>query len=371
MVAIAITGATGDVGYETCKQVSAVAEVTKLIITARTEEKASAVIAELVKDTGKDHSFFDFVVVDLSDYASVMTAVRAFPNVDRLCLNAGGLGYSKIHEPSGATDAVVYNVLGHSLLSDELLKAGKLNAGGRIIYIGSEVTRPVLAYTGLLPCYCGFGEGDLEWAMTKTYCDFGTPCLPVRSQLGDYKNSKIIGHLFYAAVAKEQPDFHTVITSPGAVGGSFAGRGYFPISCLLWAIPSFFICIGANHKLVRGPARYIDGVLTGDAKWPAGSMPMSKPNWPCNMPCSCLPCTCLFGANSADMADNRPFAPYLHNDALNEKAAAMVREYQKKWASYSGPAHEMPESPTKFAKPRGFKNLDQAPPSPVQMERNY
>ena len=349
MATIAITGATGDVGYETCVQLSAVAEVTKLIVTTRTEEKANAVIAELMKDTGKERGWFDFVVVDLSDYASVMEAVRVFPQVDRLCLNAGGFGYTKIHEPSGATDAVVYNVLGHSLLSDELLKAGKLNAGGRIIYIGSEVTRPVLAYTGMLPCYCGFGEGDLEWAMSTTYSDFLTPCLGVRKQLGDYKNAKIIGHLFYAAVAKEQPDFYTLIVSPGAVGGSFANRGYFPIKQLLWACPSLFICIGANHKLKTGVARYVSGSITGVPIWPAGSMPMSKPNWPCNLPCSCLPCTCLFGASSSDMVDNRPFAPYLHDDALNEKAAVMVRNYQKKWRSYSGPAHEMPESPTKFA----------------------
>ena len=293
MVAIAITGATGDVGYETCRQVSAVPEVSKLIITTRTEEKAKAVIAELIKDTGKDRKFFDFVVVDLSDYESVMRAVKAFPKVDRLVLNAGGFGYTTIHEPSGATDAVVYNVLGHSLLSEGLLEAGKLNAGGRIIYIGSEVIRPILAYTGLLPCYCGFGEGDLESAMTATYCDCLTPCLFVRKQLGDYKNAKIIGHLYYAAVAKEQPRFHTVITSPGAVGGTFADKGYFPVNFLLWAVPSLFICIGANHKLEAGVARYIDGVITGAPKWPAGSMPMSKPNCPCHLPCNCLPFDCL------------------------------------------------------------------------------
>jgi len=335
MVVIAITGATGDVGYETCKQISAVAEVTKLIVTARTEAKAGAVVAKLVKDTGKDRAWFDYVVLDLSDHASVMAAVQTFPQVDRLCLNAGGLSDIKTHKQSGTTDAIVSNVLGHSVLSDELLKSGKINAGGRIIYIGSEVTRPVLAYAGLLPMYCSFREGDLEWAMTKTYWDCSTPCLKVRSQLGDYKNAKIIGHLFYAAVAKEQPDLHTLIVSPGAVGGSFASDAYFPMNCLLWAIPSFFICIGANHKLETGVARYIDGVLTGEPKWAAGSMPMSKPNWPCNLPCSCLPCTCLFGANSPDMVDNRPFAPYLHDDALNEKAAAMVREYQKKWAASS------------------------------------
>jgi len=348
MVVVALTGANGDVGYETCKQLSAVAEVTKLIVTARTEEKAGAVIDKLAADTGKDRSWFGFVVVDLSDYTSVMAAVQDFPQVDRLLLNAGGFGNTKIHRPSGATDGVVINVLGHSVLSDGLIKAGKISAGGRIIYIGSEVTRPVLAYTGLLPNYCGrFGEDDLEWAMTRTYRDCSTPCLPIRSQLGDYKNAKIIGHLFYAAVAKEQPNLHTLIVSPGAVGGSFAAKGYFPINCLLWAIPSFFICIGANHKLETGVARYIDGVLTGELKWAAGSMPMSKPNWPCNLPCSCLPCTCLFGANSPDMVDNRPFAPYFHDDALNEKAAAVVRKYQERWATFT-------PSPTKMDRYEGI-----------------
>ena len=45
--------------------------------------------------------------------------------------------------------------------------------------------------------------------------------------------------------------------------------------------------------------------------------------------------------------------------------AAMVREYQKKWAAYSGPTHEMPESPTKFAK----RGAGFGAPSPAKMDR--
>eukprot|EP00966_Prymnesium_polylepis_P107066 2479197-Prymnesium_polylepis.1 len=143
MTIIAITGVTGDVGYTACKIIAAVAEVRKLVVTCRTKEKAERVIGNLIRDTGKERSFFSYVVVDLSDHASLMSAIKEFPKVDRLCLNAGGLGWLAINEQTGMTESMMNNVLGNTILSDGLVKAGKITKGGRIVYIGSEVTRSI------------------------------------------------------------------------------------------------------------------------------------------------------------------------------------------------------------------------------------
>jgi len=175
------------------------------------EAASEAVVAQLLVDTGKPAAFFDYVILDLRDLASITAAVESLPQVDRLCLNAGGVGRNNMVALMGATDAMVDNVLGHAVLSDGLLKAGKLKAGARIVYIGSEVTRTIWSFRGLLPVYWCVGEIDIEHAISRNYysdpcggcaysCD-PMSCLPVRGQLGDYKNSKIVGQLFYSAVS--------------------------------------------------------------------------------------------------------------------------------------------------------------------------
>lgn len=169
MVCIALTGATGDVGYEACRQLCLVPEVTKIVITARSKQQAEAVVTQLIGDTGKEAAFFQYVIVNLRDLNSIMEAVRLFPKVDRLCLNAGGFGRCTMHTISGVTDAMVDNVLGHSILSDNLVKFGKILPGGRIVYVGSEVSRSLWSFRGLLPVYWKFGEKDIEWAMTSNY----------------------------------------------------------------------------------------------------------------------------------------------------------------------------------------------------------
>ena len=86
------SGGNGDVGVEALKQLSKVEEVTKIIITCRTAEKAKSTIDSAVATTGKDLSFFGYVLLDVMDYSSIIQAVKDLPKVDRLCLNVGGLG---------------------------------------------------------------------------------------------------------------------------------------------------------------------------------------------------------------------------------------------------------------------------------------
>jgi hypothetical protein len=281
------------------------------------------VIEKLMKDTSKDRGMLDYVVLDLDDLKSIMEATKKFPPVDRLCLNAGGLTRNTLHEKSGTTTGMVSNVIGHSILSDELLKAGKIsNDGkGRIVYIGSEVSRTMWSFTGMLPLgYWSFTKTDLDWAISKNYDGCCTSCFPLRRQLGDYKNAKIVGQLFYAAIAKENPKITVLSVSPGAVGGSFADSGYCPLNILKPCIPLLFRWLCVSHSMDAGLQRYTDALVPEKISWEAGSMVMSGYG----------SCCCLWGANGIP-TDNRQYAAYFRDDELVTETAVKVREYQKKW----------------------------------------
>ena len=276
-----------------------------------------------MKDTGtKDRSMFDYVVLDLSDIKSIMDAVKKFPHIDRICLNAGGLTSNTVHEKSGATTGIVSNVLGHSILTDELLKAGKVNiTGGRIVYVGSEITRTLWAFAGLLPlCYWSFTKTDLDWAISKNYDGICSSCIPLRRQMGDYKNAKIIGQNFYAAVGKENPNIKVISVSPGAVGSSGMNGAYFPMNLMDSLIPCLFRCICVSHPFETGVQRYIDVLTPETIVWESGSMVLSGYGG----------CCCLWGAQGS-VTDNREYAAYFRDEEVIMETAVKVREYQKKW----------------------------------------
>jgi len=328
MPTFVVTGTTGDVGLELCHQLlqREETEVTKLIVTARTEEKCKTVIDKLVTSVGGNtKSRLDSCVLDLSELSSIMDAVKNLPQVDRIVLNAGGFGVNKLHKNSVATDTMVSNTLGHSVLVDELIKVDKLKQGARVLYVGSEVSRNAWAFFGFLPHYYSFGKDDLDWAISTNY-DFCTTCCPIRMQMGDYKNSKIIGQLHMVGMAKMHPDIHFMSVSPGAVGGSFLDEGHFPFYLMKPAIPTVFRCLNATHSIPEGVSRFMDGVLIGENKWETGAMKMSGYGG----------CCCLWGARGSAV-DNRNLGfSYLNDVDLGELATTKVKNVQDEWFKAEG-----------------------------------
>lgn len=245
MVVVAITGGNGDLGNEISKQLSFVPEVTKVILTCRTQAKADETIELLKKETGKDSSFFGSVLLDVMDIATIASAIESFPTVDCLLLNVGGLSKCKIHQPSGAVDCMVLNMLGHAILAEGLIKKKKIAPSGRIIYVGSEVCRSVYSFTGLMPGYFGkFGEKDIDWAIGKNYKDFASGLLPIRGQLGDYANAKIIGAMYFSHLAKEHPDLFILTVLPGMFVVTFSTKTSARAYILMFShvnVPSYLV----------------------------------------------------------------------------------------------------------------------------------
>jgi len=325
MVLIAMTGANGDVGVEACRQLVAVDEVTKILITCRSKEKAETTISTLVTKTGKDASMFDYLLLDLTDLSSIDKAIEDFPKVDRLCLNAGMLGKCKYHM-SGVVDCMVANTLGHAVLVDGLIKAEKITAGSRVVYVGSEISRFLWGFQGLNPTYYSLNEEDIKSFMNVSFKDSAlTGFLPIRAQLGDYKHSKIIGQMHFSHMAKENPDIHFMTISPGAIHGEdgkgtgFTSEAEFPVKQMMKIAPGLFKFLGMSHGIEPGCARYVDGVLTGETKWETGAMVMSGKS------------AGIFWGAKGPVIDNRPHIGYLADESLCEKAAEATREWSEIW----------------------------------------
>ena len=342
MATVVVTGASSGVGYEACRQLAALSTVGKIVVTCRTVEKGEATVAKLAAESGgtcDNSSRFSYVVLDCADRASVLAAVDAMPpKVDRLCLNAGTFG-NGLHAESGCTEAFSVT-LGHTLLVDGLLANGKIAEGARVLFVGGELARTMRALTGLqigAPdrgcCGCGrFGEKDLERAMTRPTCS----CVPLRAQVQTMSNGKIVGMLHFAAMARERPGIYWAVTSPGAtVESNFAANGKFPFACLARHCGCLFTCLRVAHGVSDGGMRYVE-LLTEDGierRFPSGSMPMAGYDG----------CCCLWGARGS-MVDNRPFAHYFGDEALQDQAAAAVRAKQAAWEQTAGTVVVKPQA---------------------------
>jgi hypothetical protein len=125
-------------GKECARQIASIEGIEKIYLGCRNQEKAEAAKADLETSTGKQ--IYEVVIIDTSDLASVRTAVASLEAIDGLVLNAGGplaLGLPQ----DGVTQSFAANVLGHVVLTESLIEAGKLS--GSVVFSGSEITRGV------------------------------------------------------------------------------------------------------------------------------------------------------------------------------------------------------------------------------------
>ncbi|WP_440134033.1 SDR family NAD(P)-dependent oxidoreductase [Chitinophaga sancti] len=268
---VLITGANIGLGKEVARQLALINETEKIYLGCRNAQKADEAKRELVSLTGR--SIFEIVILDVSDPASVSAAVSGMKQpVDALILNAGGQGGK---EPlaitsTGMTNIAATNLLGHVVLVDEMIKAGKLN--NEVLYVSSEGARGI---KGVMkkPNLKSNSVAEFVSVLDGSFSD---PKFDGSEAYG-YGYIKYIGALWTSANARKYPQIKFISISPGNTSGTagydnLPGMTKFLFKYLL--APIVMPLIGMIHSIQKGAARYVEAL--GNANLKSGMFYGSK-----------------------------------------------------------------------------------------------
>lgn len=252
---ILITGANAGLGKECAKQLALQGGVEKIYLGCRNEEKARIAQQELEQTTGKD--IFEIVNIDVSDLVSVRAAVKSLKTpVEGLVMNAGGTGGKRFFDKTtdGVTQIFAVNLLGHVVLTNELLKANKLTKVA--LYAGSEAARGVKEM--------GMKRPDLKTSSVEEFasiCDgvfFGN----AKDATVPYGPIKYMAALWMSSIAREYPQIRFVTMSPGATTGTEGFNTLSPLKqYVMKGMMRVMLMLGKVHKLEVGSQRFVDGLL--------------------------------------------------------------------------------------------------------------
>ncbi|MCE7735651.1 MAG: SDR family NAD(P)-dependent oxidoreductase [Candidatus Heimdallarchaeota archaeon] len=214
-----VTGANSGIGYETA---AALAEqgYGKVILGVRSNEKGEDARAKLVERTGKQ--VFDILVVDIAEPKSTDTAVEELKSrrdkINLLILNAGMSGGGNRSYNSGGVEMTFANIIGHHVLTMNLVRDGLLPSDSHIVVAGSEGARGDMM--GMKPVDFGpfanehFG-GDLVKALEKI-ARYESPY--EGKSMNIYVTSKVYTNWWAAVLSRKLPHGMVVnAVSPGSV----------------------------------------------------------------------------------------------------------------------------------------------------------
>ena len=165
-----VTGASSGLGLETAAQL-ANQGYNRVIITARTDQKAQATRETLSTRTGRD--VFEPLNLENDHLDTVEEATRVLAErggqIDVLILNAGMAPTKELQKtPEGIEATMASTLIGHHLLTMRLLERGLLSDTARIVIAGSEAARgdvPTFSPVDLDSFAAQNFGGDLEAAI--------------------------------------------------------------------------------------------------------------------------------------------------------------------------------------------------------------
>jgi len=252
---VLITGANAGLGKDCARQLALVAETEKIYLGCRNPARAQAAQAELEEATGR--KIFEILSIDVMYLDSVRAAVAALPEpVEGLVMNAGGMGGQtpNEHTEAGASHIFAVNVLGHSLLVDELIGAGKLTKVA--VYAGSEAARGVKIMMMARPALKTSSVDEIVSVIDGSM--FGANADPMKS----YGTIKYVAALWMSSMSRKHPDIRFVTMSPGGTSGTNAAdalTGFQRVMMKNIMMPMMTL-IGAMHPLSEGARRYVDAL---------------------------------------------------------------------------------------------------------------
>lgn len=263
-----ITGANAGLGKETAKQLALKSDTKKIYLGCRNRDKALMAQKELEMETGK--FVFEIVDIDVSNLESVKAAVVALPEpVDALVMNAGGVVGSTFHElnKDGVTQIFAVNLLGHTVLTEELIKAGKLTKVA--IYAGSEAARGVKEM--------GMQRPDFPSSSTQDFLDLSKGALygHKKDATVPYGPIKYMAALWISAMAREYKEIRFVTMSPGATAGTEGFNTLSPLKqFFMKSMMKMMLMLGKVHGVKVGAKRFVDALL--DTSYKSGGFYASE-----------------------------------------------------------------------------------------------
>ena len=252
---VLITGANAGLGKECARQLGTQPETTKVYLGCRNPERAEAAKLELEETTGR--KVFEIIIVDVSSPDSVRAAVEAIPEpIDALVMNAGGMGGTDPGQltESGAIQLFATNLLGHTILLEELLAAKKLTQVA--LFAGTEAARGIPTMRMKRP--------TLE---TSSVDDFVSICdgtffpQPVEAMVA-YGPVKYMSAMCMAAIARKHPEIRVITVSPGGTDGTEVMNDLPPLTKFFFTHVGLRILplLGMMHDLDVGAKRYVDAL---------------------------------------------------------------------------------------------------------------
>jgi NAD(P)-dependent dehydrogenase (short-subunit alcohol dehydrogenase family) len=262
---VMITGANAGLGKECARQIAGRDGIEKIYLACRNMDRAREAKASLEAATGK--SVFEIVLMDVSDPGSVRKALDTFTGpVDALLMNAGGTGGPGPGKktPDGVTRIFAANVLGHVVLLDELIKAGRL--GQVAVYVGSEAARGVPMM--------GMAKPALSSSSADEFASICDGSFFKGSEAGNgmklYGPVKYVAAMAMASAARRNPSLRIVTMSPGGTAGTDGTRSMpFPMNVIMkYVAMNLMLALGKVHGLETGARRLVDTIF--DAGYESG-----------------------------------------------------------------------------------------------------
>ncbi len=269
---ILITGANGGIGKDTARQLALIPTTEKIYLACRNEDKAKQAKTALEESTGR--SIFEIVIMDVSSPDSVRSAVNSLTEpIDAVILNAGGMGGKNPEKltADGATLQFATNVLGHVVLVDELIKAGKIN--NVVLYAGSEAARGVKKM--------GMNPPNLKNSSVDEFVSVidGSYFKPKMDPMQSYGYVKYTAALWMSSEARKNSDIRFITMSPGGTKGTAVMddlSGFMKFMYKYIMMPFLMPMMGMAHSLETGSKRFVEGI--NDAAFESGVFYASKAN---------------------------------------------------------------------------------------------
>ncbi|XP_066929228.1 light-dependent protochlorophyllide reductase-like [Clytia hemisphaerica] len=308
---VLITGANSGCGFDCARQLALIDGVNKIYLACRSLEKSESAKQQLEELTNT--SKFEVLAIDVSSLESVRAGVEQLENepvIDGVVLNAGGAGGNVPSElmSAGVTVSMAANLLGHVLLIDELIIAGKIaGKAATVIYAGSESARGIPAMSLKPP--------NLETGSVEEFISICDGSFFTENEAKNPKymggHAKFVGALWISSMARKHPEIRFITVSPGATTGTNARRTLpWYKRAFVGALVNLQSLVGLAHSVDIGAKRYIDALLDHE-NYQSGIFYGSKKGL------------------SGEMGDQAVFLDYFANGSFQDNANEALHNFIK------------------------------------------